>query len=87
MRINYWKVATIILVGIWSWLAYSGRSVAAQYGLNGQTYNITRTTATSGTISVPGAVMGFSCASDVQGDLSKGDGQITSDVTCYVLSK
>jgi len=87
MKINFWKLTTISLIGVLLWQAYPGRSVAAQYGLNGQSYNITRASATFGTVNVPGAVMGFSCAPDVNGDLIKGDGIVSTQVTCYVLSK
>lgn len=34
-----------------------------------------------------GEIKGFSCVSDVSGDLDKGDGNISSDVKCYVLTK
>jgi hypothetical protein len=41
-----------------------------------------------GNVRIPGnEVKGFSCVSDVHGDLDKGDGDINSDVTCYILSK
>jgi hypothetical protein len=69
-------------------LVYSGRSVAAQYG---QSYRITEVT--SGDLSYPasvnvqGEVKGFACVSDVSGDLDKGDGDISTQRKCYVLSK
>lgn len=89
MRTYYWKLTTIALGGVLFWLACSGHSVTAQSISNEQTYNITRTTAASGTVSlsVPGAVIGFSCVPDVRGDLDQGSGLIESASECYVLSK
>jgi hypothetical protein len=90
MRINLWKIATISLVGILLLLAYSGRPVAAQYG-SGETYHITKATSadlsSSGSVRVSGEIKGFACVADVRGDLMKGDGDINSTVSCYVLSK
>jgi len=88
MRINFWKVATLCLLGTLLWLAHFDRSAAAQFG---QTLHITQVKYTdllSGTVSVPGDVRGFSCASDVDGRLESGNGHVqTTGVDCYVLSK
>lgn len=41
-----------------------------------------------GNVQIPGKeVKGFSCVADVDGNLDKGDGHISSDVKCFVLSK
>lgn len=89
MKVNYWKIATISLLGALLWVAYSGRSVAAQFG--SENYHITKATSVDlsypGSVRVPGEIKGFSCVADVHGDLDKGDGDINSDVNCYVLSK
>jgi hypothetical protein len=84
MKINYWKAAAIGLAGVLFWLAYSSYSVSAQYG---QGYRITRIYSLSGSLDVSGEVKGFSCVSDVSGSLDKGDGIISTDAQCYVLSK
>jgi hypothetical protein len=87
VKINYWKVSTITLLGFLLWLSYSGRSLAAQYGSIGETYKITKTFTSPSTVNVSGAVMGFSCTPDVEADLIKGDGIVSTQVNCYVLSK
>jgi len=84
---NYWKIATIVLVGILLWLVHAGHAAAAQYTSTEQTYNITRMAAASGRIKVSGAVVAFSCVSDVRGNLDQGNGLIESSSECYVLSK
>jgi hypothetical protein len=89
MKINFWKIATVSLLGALLWLAFSGHSTAAQFG--GENYRITKVASVdlsfSGSVRVSGEVKGFSCVPDVHGDLFKGDGDIRSDVSCYVLSK
>jgi hypothetical protein len=89
MKFNYWKIATISLVVVLIWFAYSARPAAAQYG--NQTLHITTIKYSdflSGVVSVPGDVKGFSCAADVDGRLESGNGHIqTTGVDCYVLSK
>jgi hypothetical protein len=75
------------LITVLFWIVYSGRSVAAQYG---QAVHITKVTSANliyGTVDVPGEIKGFSCASDVDGDLDKGNGNVSTQVNCYVLSK
>ena len=84
MKVNFWKMVAIGLVGFLVGLLYSGRQASAQYG--GQTYNITSTLGW-GPVSVTGAVFGFSCAPDVSGELEGGGGNISSDVKCYILTK
>ena len=85
MKINFWKWATILLLIGLIWQRYSGHEVSAQYG--------TRITKLSGgelmngPVSVSGDIKGFSCVSDVSGDLDKGDGSISSNTECYVLTK
>ncbi len=52
------------------------------------TYRITKATSldlSSGTISVKGAVAGFSCTSTMGGSIARGEGHITSEAECYVL--
>jgi hypothetical protein len=87
LKMNYWKIATIILGGILLWLVHASHAAAAQYTSNEQTYNVTRMAAASGQIKVPGAVVAFSCVSDVRGNLDQGNGLIESGSECYVLSK
>jgi hypothetical protein len=84
MKVDFWKAATIFLVCVLCGLTYSGRKAAAQ---SGSGYHITRMTSIYGSLSVSGEVKGFSCGSNVDGMLDKGTGSISTDVTCYVLSR
>jgi hypothetical protein len=83
MKVNYWKTATILLILVLCGLTYSERKAVAQAGSG---YKITKTTL-YGSPAVPGEVKGFSCTSDVDGLLDKGTGLISSQVTCYILSR
>jgi hypothetical protein len=97
MKIECRKAATICFLSVLVWLAYSGRPIAAQVG--SETYHVTQVDSRQlsdassypsigGNVQIPGKeVKGFSCVADVDGDLDKGDGRISSDVKCYVLSK
>jgi hypothetical protein len=85
MKANYWKWAALVLASIVAWQAYSGRSVSAQYGV--RITKLAGMELMNGPINVSGEIRGFSCVSDVSGDLDKGDGSISSDVQCYVLSR
>jgi hypothetical protein len=84
MKINYWKMAAIGLASVLFWMMYSSHLVSAQYG---QGYRITRIYSLPGSLDVTGEVKGFSCVSDVSGNLDKGDGSISTNAQCYVLSK
>jgi type 1 fimbria pilin len=87
MKMNYWKMATIILGGVLLWLFYWGHTTAAQYSSKEQTYNVTRMAAASGHVKVSGEVVAFSCVADVRGSIDQGNGLIESGSECYVLSK
>jgi hypothetical protein len=60
---------------------------AAQYGQATRITKLTGVELMNGPINVPGEVKGFSCVADVDADLIKGDGIISSRTECYVLSK
>jgi hypothetical protein len=62
--------------------ARSGSSVASASDY----YHVTKVPP-GGSVSVSGAVQGFSCTADVDGNLDKDGGRISSDVQCFVLSR
>ena len=80
MKTANWKVYAAILVGVVLGVLFLGRSVTAQFGT--QTYHVTQVSK-YGPIEVKGDIMGFSCASDVEGAGSS----ITTQLKCYILSK
>jgi hypothetical protein len=82
---NLWKWATIVLLVVLIWKQYSGRGVAAQFGT--RITKLSGPELMNGPISVSGEIKGFSCISDVSGELDKGDGNISSDTECYVLTR
>jgi hypothetical protein len=85
MKTNFWKWVTILLLVGLIWQQYSRHSVAAQYGT--RITKFSGVELTNGPISVSGEIKGFSCIADVRGDLDKGDGNISSDTECYVLTR
>jgi hypothetical protein len=87
MKTNHWKWVAVILAAVSLWLAISGHSVAAQYGQGTRITKLTGLDLMNGPVNVPGEVKGFSCVADVDGNLDKGNGDITSTDVCYVLSK
>jgi hypothetical protein len=74
MNINYWKVATISLVGIFVCLTYSGRSRAQGIPVITKISGMEHKTGTS-PILAGGEMRGISCIAD------------SGAVTCYVLSQ
>ena len=85
MKINFWKSATIVLLIGLIWQQYFGHEVAAQYGT--RITKLSGVELMNGPVSISGEIKGFSCIADVSGDLDKGDGNISSNTECYVLSK
>jgi hypothetical protein len=75
MKINYWKIAVIGLVGIFVWLAYSGRSVAQGIPVITKISGA-KLTVGPNAILAGGEMRGLSCIAEAGGA-----------VTCYVLSQ
>jgi len=86
MKINYWKWAAIGLLTLMIW-EHAGHAVAAQYGYPRVTKVSSSDLATGLPITgVSGEIKGFACTSDVSGDIDSGDGRISTDEQCYVLT-
>ena len=87
MKINYWMWLAVILAGALVWTSISGPSAKAQYGQATRITKLTGIELANGPVNVQGDVKGFSCIADVDADLIKGDGIISSKVECYVLTR
>jgi len=80
MKINHWKIITVVLASVllgFSFSAYSTRASSS----------VTVTEVQIGQNFVDGEIVGFSCVSETDGELSEGTGGINGSTSCYVLTK